>query len=244
MCSALRSSLLCPHLSAAGYHPWFSHFIATDPTITKEEHYRCLFLNQSGSPTPEQCNALDALLGSLPAPRPLVQILDELRQNFITFPTAMLGEVGLDRSFHVPYNYDTSPRKLTPFTVPLGHQLAILEAQIDIAIELGRNVSVHSVKSQQATVDLLSRLHKKHGDSFYRISIDMHSCGFSPETWKSIEVIQIIISMPIAYEYARLNTLTSFSPSPRSLMRSTQISKHSLILVQTIGYWSSRITMI
>jgi Tat protein secretion system quality control protein TatD with DNase activity len=170
-----------------------------DPTISKEEHYTRLFLNHSGSPTPEQRDALDALLGSLPTPRTLVQIMNELRQNLVTFPGAMLGEVGLDRSFHVPYNFHASPRRLTPFTVPLDHQLAILEAQMDIAVELGHNVSMHSVKSQQATVDLLSRLHKKHGDSFYRISIDMHSCGFSPETWKAVEVIMIVISMLMAH---------------------------------------------
>lgn len=100
----------------------------------------------------------------------------------------MVGEIGLDRSFHVPYDYDATPRKLTPFSVPLDHQLALLEAQLDIAIEFGRNASIHSVKSQQATVDLLDRMHKKHGDAFYRISIDMHSCGFSKETWKAVEV--------------------------------------------------------
>jgi hypothetical protein len=72
----------------------------------------------------------------------------------------------------------------------------------------------------------------------------MHSCGFSPETWKAVEVIMIVISMLMAHWSARLNTLTSFSPSPRSLTRSTQSSKHSLMHVQTIGSWSSRITMI
>lgn len=177
----------------AGYHPWFCYSITIDPAVSKEDHYSHLFLNGQKSVTSRDRDAFDALLPNLPAPRPLDQILGELRQNLNTFPNAMLGEVGLDRSFRVPYDFDAKPRKLTPFTVPLSHQLTILEAQLDIAIELGRNVSVHSVKSQQATVDLLDRLHKKHGDSFYRVSIDMHSCGLSSETWRTIEVMLITI---------------------------------------------------
>lgn len=128
------------------------------------------------------------ILPHLPEPRAIDEVLNELRQNLNYFPDAMVGEVGLDRSFHVPYDFDATPRKLTPFSVPFDHQLALLEAQLDIAIEFGRNASLHSVKSQQATVNLLDRLHKKHGDAFYRISIDMHGCGFSKETWKAVEV--------------------------------------------------------
>lgn len=99
----------------------------------------------------------------------------------------MLGEVGLDRIFRVPFDYFASNRQLTPFTIPMKHQLAILEAQIDLAVELGRNVSFHSVKSQLATTDFLKKLRSKHGDQWSRINIDMHSCGLSPETWREIE---------------------------------------------------------
>jgi len=99
----------------------------------------------------------------------------------------MLGEVGLDRAFRVPYDYDASPRELTHFHIPIEHQTHILEAQLALAVELERNVSVHSVKAQQATVDLLTRMSQKHGDSWLRISIDMHSCGLSPQMWKDIE---------------------------------------------------------
>ncbi|KAG8902936.1 hypothetical protein FRB99_003930, partial [Tulasnella sp. 403] len=67
------------------------------------------------------------------------------------------------------------------------HQLAILEAQIDVAIELRRSVSLHSVKAQQVTIELLKRLKEKHGRDFGAINIDFHSCGFSSEVWKMIE---------------------------------------------------------
>lgn len=130
----------------------------------------------------------DTLLPLLPDPRPLEDVLTELRENLELFPDAMLGEVGLDRLFRVPYNYHAAPRDLTPFTVPLEHQLSILEAQLDLAVELQRNVSIHSVKAQAATVDLLLKLSKKHGKAWNKISIDMHSCGLSPETWRQLEV--------------------------------------------------------
>lgn len=80
-----------------------------------------------------------------------------------------------------------SPR-LSPFHVPLEHQLAILEAQIGLAIEFRRNISMHSVKAQQASVDLLKRLVKQHGDQFHAVSLDFHSCGLSAEMWGDIQV--------------------------------------------------------
>jgi Tat protein secretion system quality control protein TatD with DNase activity len=111
----------------------------------------------------------------------------ELRRNLEAFPHAMLGEVGLDRSFRVPFDYLASPRQLTPFVIPLHHQLVILEAQLDLAVELGRNVSLHSVKSQLYTIELLQRMQQKYLDGWSRINIDMHSCGLSPDMWRDIE---------------------------------------------------------
>ncbi|KAJ3573541.1 hypothetical protein NP233_g2363 [Leucocoprinus birnbaumii] len=89
--------------------------------------------------TPEIQAAFDRLLPLLPPPRSLSEIVVEIRQNLISIPHAMVGEVGLDESFHIFYNYDADPREPTPFTVPLEHQLSIIEAQIDLAVELGRN---------------------------------------------------------------------------------------------------------
>ena len=129
------------------------------------------------------------LLAHLPNPRPLSQVLTELRQNLSAFSTSMLGEVGLDRVFRVPLEYFASPRHLTPFTIPLAHQVAILEAQMEVAIELGRNISMHSVKSQQATMELLNKMKARFGENWNRISVDMHSCGFNPQTWRDIEVL-------------------------------------------------------
>lgn len=120
----------------------------------------------------------------------------EMRDNLVAFPDAMLGEVGLDRACRIPYALPSpppyvlhnKPRQLSPFSIPLDHQLALLEAQFDLAVGLKRNVSFHSVKSQQATVEILDRLKDKHGDAWNAISVDMHSCGLSAQTWKDVEV--------------------------------------------------------
>lgn len=128
-------------------------------------------------------------------PIPLDNVLQELRQNLEAFPNAMLGEVGLDRSFRIPYDYDASPRKLSSLTVPIAHQLVVLQAQIDLAVELGRNISLHSVKAHQATMELLASSKAKHGVQWNKISLDMHSCGFSPEMWKDIEASVATVQM-------------------------------------------------
>ncbi|KAF9270711.1 Metallo-dependent hydrolase [Marasmius fiardii PR-910] len=167
-----------------GYHPWFTHRISLESVASsKENHYRTLFLPKDEN----ESKVLDELLESLPDPITIDDVLVDLRRNLEDFPNAMLGEVGLDRSFRIAYDYFASPRKLTPFTIPLDHQLAILKAQIDVAIELRRNISLHSVKSHKATMDLLSSLQAKYGEKWTRISLDMHSCGFSPTMWKEIE---------------------------------------------------------
>lgn len=165
-----------------GCHPWFSHWISLKPRVSREEHYRRLF-----SPSNEREDTFRTMLSCLPDPVLLEDVLLTLRQNFEAFPRAMLGEVGIDRAARIPVDHSASIVELTPFTVPLEHQLAILEAQMDVAVELGRNISLHSVKSHQATLDLLNRMHDKYKASWLHINIDFHSCGVSVETWKAIE---------------------------------------------------------
>jgi Tat protein secretion system quality control protein TatD with DNase activity len=165
------------------------------PFESKEQHYRSLFL-PTLSPKPETVEAFQKLLALLPDPLLLDDILDDVRSNLMRFPTAMLGEVGLDRVCRIPY---TAPaptpyalhdekRELSQFTIPLDHQLAILEAQLDLAVELRRNVSLHSVKSQEATVKLLKKMHERHGGRWSDISVDLHSCTLSGPTLKDIQV--------------------------------------------------------
>jgi Tat protein secretion system quality control protein TatD with DNase activity len=184
---------------AFGHHPWFSHWISTERSLSpnisgggvqqeelseKERHYRNLF-----RPRHSLESEFAKLLSHLPDPVPLTVIINTLRDNLLSFPNAMLGEVGLDRSFRIPLDSSASPRILTSFRIPLDHQLEIIEAQMGVALEMERNISLHSVKCQLATLELFERMEKKWGEDRWRkISIDMHSCGFSKQGWIDLEV--------------------------------------------------------
>ncbi|KAI0778717.1 TatD DNase family Scn1, partial [Trametes elegans] len=186
-----------------GYHPWFYHWISLTPAPSKEAHYRTLFLPDSPPPKPEQVSAFERLLPYLPDPIPLSDVLADVRAHLAAFPHAMLGEVGLDRACRIPYAHPAPPpysyseyapppgddgarRELSPFATPLAHQLAVLEAQLALAAELGRNVSLHSVQCQQATVGLLDRMKARSGARWLAISVDLHSCGLSAQTLQQI----------------------------------------------------------
>lgn len=134
------------------------------------------------------------LLPDFPQPILLSEILATLRTNLVDFPHAMLGEVGIDRSFRIPFPQHNigERRKLSDFTVPSEHQIHILESQLQLAIELQRNVSMHSVKAQQTTLQLVDRMSKKYGDAWDMISVDMHSCGLSPEMWTALQVNELL----------------------------------------------------
>ncbi len=170
---------------SVGYYPWWSHQISLlDTPLPTEEHYRALF-----SPSQTQEDAFQRILPSLPAPRPLLSIVNEVRENLQLSPTTMLGEVGIDRAFRVRYpQIGEDGMKLSPFTVPIEHQLAALEAQIGVAVELGRNISLHSVKASGATVELLKKMRSQHSLAWEKINVDLHSCTLSGEVWKTIEV--------------------------------------------------------
>jgi Tat protein secretion system quality control protein TatD with DNase activity len=178
----------------AGCHPWFSHFISiTSDPISKDEHYRSLFLpgsvsnvtainnektNISPPPPPDSLESQFAtLLPYLPNPRPLSEVIVELRQNLSDFSASMLGEVGLDGGFRIYLDYFASPRHRTTFTIPLAHQVAILEAQIEVAVELGKNISMHSVRCEQATLELFDNMKRKFGAKWNRISVDIIAVG-------------------------------------------------------------------
>lgn len=157
-----------------------------------EEHYRALFLPTD--PNPELESTFASLLRHLPDPTPLSSLLNTLRENLTSHPTALLGEVGLDRAARIPLSFpapghsSSAALVLTPFTIPLAHQLAVLEAQLGLAVELGRAVSLHSVKAQAATKELIERMRARYGARWVRVSVDLHSCGMSAEMCRDIQV--------------------------------------------------------
>lgn len=141
-----------------GWHPWFSYltFDDSDPSFSTTEkmdavqHYKSVL---SPSPT-------DEFVASLPKPRPLSELLHQLRGDLESFPYAIVGEIGIDRSFRLPTHWTLSDkadrdegrtpggregRRLSPYRVQVVHQRKILKAQLHLAGELGRPVSVHGV---------------------------------------------------------------------------------------------------
>ena len=143
----------------------------------------------------EQEEAFQKLLPCLKDPVSLDDYIEIQRSHLLEFPQAMVGEVGLDRSARLPYRSAGSGRDgLSPFKTPIQHQLVILEAQLNLAVELRRNVSFHSVDAQSITVDVMKRMKEKYGKKWLDINVDMHSCGLSMETWRTMEVSILLFS--------------------------------------------------
>ncbi|KAJ5893766.1 TatD family [Penicillium taxi] len=143
-----------------GWHPWFSHQIFDDTqpgtrTVPdKHTHYSAVL-----SPGPHNDTEFT---NSLPSPKPLSQLIAEIKARLQQFPHALVGEIGLDKTFRLPSAW-TGPeldnrdeelttgsregRKLTQYRVNMQHQTVVLKAQLKLAGELGRPVSVHSVQA-------------------------------------------------------------------------------------------------
>ena len=160
----------CKVIPSFGWHPWFSHQLYDDAILgsrqaisetEKVQHYKNVI-----TPVPED----DDFLRHLPDPRPLSGLLDEIWGNLEEFPGALVGEVGLDRTFRLPENWlpnvhsescdGSTPggregRRLSPYRVQMDHQRKILKAQLNLAGELQRPVSVHGVAAHGILYDTL-----------------------------------------------------------------------------------------
>uniref|UniRef100_D8PQ97 TatD DNase family Scn1 n=1 Tax=Schizophyllum commune (strain H4-8 / FGSC 9210) TaxID=578458 RepID=D8PQ97_SCHCM len=199
-----------------GYHPWFTHLIYVPEGVDPAHLGERAGLVQDPTPKkeekPPKWAIFQDLLARLPDPVCLTDVLDELRRNIKAFPGAILGEVGLDRAFRVPMagkyagegegeHANANPTNptasispttptLSPFTVPIAHQLAILEAQVALAITLramGESVHARRDIAPKHTVDFMARMKERYGDRWRAISVDLHSCGLSAEVWRSVE---------------------------------------------------------
>lgn len=117
--------------------------------------------------------------------------LSDLEANLSAHPTSHVGEIGLDRAFRIPtpphIAADKRNPKHTDLATPLSHQLRIVEAQVDLAIRLGKNISLHSVRAPQETVDMLRRFKEVKGEGWQRIHVCLHSFGGSAESAKQIQ---------------------------------------------------------
>jgi Tat protein secretion system quality control protein TatD with DNase activity len=152
---------------------------------SKEEHYISLFPASTDGLKPT--GSLLALLPSLPPPLLLSDFLSALAINLEAHPTALVGEIGLDKAFRIPNPPElASSAKNSDLQTPLEHQIAVAEAQIRVAIRLKRHVSFHSVRAPQDTVQLLARI-RSGPEGWGRIHVCLHSFGGSPETAKQVQ---------------------------------------------------------
>jgi Tat protein secretion system quality control protein TatD with DNase activity len=171
-----------------GWHPWFSHqmYIGDDDENSqrkvdvltgdaKLKHYQSVLQPARDNPSEEDRQ----IFLSLPDPTPFSVFLDQTRQHLERYPYALVGEIGLDRSFRIPEswtdnqslwarrNHNLTPggregRRLTPFRCSPAHQKQICKKQLQLAAELGRGVSVHGVQAHGLVFEVLQDLWKGH----------------------------------------------------------------------------------
>ncbi|KAM0754588.1 Metallo-dependent hydrolase [Meredithblackwellia eburnea MCA 4105] len=159
-----------------GIHPWFVHTLSLSDTLpSKEDHYSQLF------PT---YDSLPSALPLLPPVTLLSDYLSSLSDALDSNPAAKVGEVGLDKSFHIPLSDKTLPRLNTP----INHQVTALERIAEIAVRKQRNMSVHSVRSSGETVAWLDRMKKGNfAEEWSKVNICLHSFGGSPESISKVQ---------------------------------------------------------
>lgn len=154
-----------------GWHPWFSHQLFDDALFDdkselneqeKEQHYLSVL-----TPKPENKDFLLAL----PDPRSLSNFIQETKERLKRHPLALVGEIGLDKSCRLPEAWQEHKeqrddsltpggrerRRLSSYRVDLEHQRKLLKAQLHLAGELGRAVSIHGVQAHGVLFDSLQQ---------------------------------------------------------------------------------------
>lgn len=166
-------------LPCFGWHPWFSYQILLDhngtpggssstDAETKKAHYEKVL-----APPPRDKPDGQQFITALPPPKPLSTLISETRTRLLSHPSALVGEIGLDRAFRLPNPWTQEEiaardstvtpgsregRTLSPYRVHLEHQKSVLRAQLQLAGELQRPVSLHSVQAHGAVFDVLKEL--------------------------------------------------------------------------------------
>lgn len=166
-----------------GWHPWFSHQLyddslsdddgrvtydpcSADVEAQKRRHYNAVL-----APSPES-KGDDGFIKDLPDPRPLSAFIAQTRRYLEAHPYALVGEIGLDKAFRLPSHSPAlddgmtpgrrNGQTLSPYRVHMDHQTRILKAQLNLAGEMGRPVSVHGVQAAGGLYETLKSTWKGH----------------------------------------------------------------------------------
>ncbi|GAA5951016.1 hypothetical protein JCM8115_005032 [Rhodotorula mucilaginosa] len=221
---ASRSESVTPFF---GLHPWFCHAISFEPPDrlpTKEAHYTSLFPSPDDPTAPHPSLAL--VLPTFPAPISIETFLAELSDRLEKYPHSQVGEIGLDKAFKIPNPPEIAADKRNPkhtdLATPIAHQIRMVEAQVDVAIRLGRNISLHSVRTPQETVDMLRRFKEEKGEGWSRLHVCLHSFGGSAESAKQIQKAH-----PNAF-FSFATIISGRSPQFHTLLRA--IEPHRLLV--------------
>ncbi|RSM20464.1 hypothetical protein CDV31_000688 [Fusarium ambrosium] len=157
---------------AFGWHPWFSHLLYDDNSTPgsvpdKVAHYAAVL-----QPEPDA-----AFISSLPDPTPISSFIKSTRSLLDSHPNALVGEIGLDKAFRLPQAWKPSDkasrdesltpggregRLLSPHRVRMEHQRSILAAQLRLAAETRRAVSIHGVQAHGVLYETLAATWKGH----------------------------------------------------------------------------------
>ncbi|KAL1608011.1 Cut9-interacting protein scn1 [Paraconiothyrium brasiliense] len=171
-----------------GWHPWFAHMMYLEHPSGPEgegtgerpekvlqdedkiKHYQNVLAPRREDPSEEDKKTYL----SLPDPTPFSVFLSQTRKNLAKYPYALVGEIGLDRSFRIPEAFQTEReeneftpggregRRLTPFRCAPAHQKEIFRQQLMLAAEMNRAVSVHGVQAHGLVFDTIKELWKDH----------------------------------------------------------------------------------
>lgn len=162
-----------------GWHPWFSYQLYDDtaPGFVHDGTPQGKIAHYDKILTPSPSSADPSFAEGLQDPRPLSQFLSDTRARLEQHPFALVGEIGLDKAFRLPESWttahqvqrndDVTPggregRRLSPHRVSLEHQTAILKAQLKLAGEMNRAVSVHGVQVHGGVYNAVSECWKGH----------------------------------------------------------------------------------